>query len=94
MMKIPNELTRAGNRCENVHRPCGEKIPGALNGYIYQLETQAVRPQEHFTPRIIPIHHDASIPLEDSQTTNKVKAIIQISAVSGCQIQPQQIIIS
>ena len=44
----------------------GGKIPGALNGYIYQVETQAVRPAEHFTPRIIPTHPDASIPLEDT----------------------------
>lgn len=44
----------------------GEKISGAPNGYIYQVETEATRPAEDFTPRIIPVHHDASIPLEES----------------------------
>ena len=44
----------------------GEKMLGAPNGYIYHVEIEAVRPAEHFTPRIIPMNPDASIPLEDS----------------------------
>ncbi len=43
-----------------------EKLPGAVNGYIYHGEAPATRPAEHYTLRIIPAHPAAAIPLEDS----------------------------
>jgi starch phosphorylase len=51
-----------------VHIPMvrGERIPGALNGYIYRCQTLATRPAEHFTPRVIPTHLAASVPLEEA----------------------------
>jgi starch phosphorylase len=44
----------------------GEEIPGMLNGYIFQVAIEAVRPAEHFTPRILPVYHGVSTPLEES----------------------------
>ena len=44
----------------------GELLPGAVNAYTYRGEAPATRPAEHYTPRIIPAHPAASVPLEDS----------------------------
>jgi glycogen phosphorylase len=43
----------------------GEAIPGAVNGYVYLADCPATRPANHFTPRIVPFHPDALIPLEE-----------------------------
>lgn len=50
--------------CEPLAR--GEPLPGAVNGYLYQGSVPATRPADHFTPRIIPAHPAAQVPLEDS----------------------------
>ena len=42
----------------------GDKISGAINSYLYQTIVSASRPAVHFTPRIIPYHPEALIPLE------------------------------
>jgi starch phosphorylase len=42
-----------------------EAIPGAVNGFIYTAECSASRPADHYTPRIVPFHPDALIPLEE-----------------------------
>ncbi len=34
--------------------------------YIYEAKVPATRPSEHYTPRIVPYHPDAFIPLEES----------------------------
>jgi starch phosphorylase len=49
-----------------VHEPMvrGEPLSGAVNGYLYGGSVPATRPAEHFTPRIIPIHPAARVPLE------------------------------
>jgi starch phosphorylase len=44
----------------------GNKLPGAVNGYLYKGSVPATRPAEHFTARIIPAHPAAYIPLEAS----------------------------
>jgi starch phosphorylase len=44
----------------------GERLLGALNGYVFRGEAPTERPVEHFTPRIMPAHPAASIPLEES----------------------------
>ncbi|HEU4683440.1 MAG TPA: alpha-glucan family phosphorylase [Nitrospira sp.] len=41
-------------------------IPGAGNGYLYVGEATSARPAHHFTPRIVPFHPDAIVPLENS----------------------------
>lgn len=43
-----------------------ETIPGGPGWYRYQGRVPATRPAGHFTPRIIPTHREAQIPLEDS----------------------------
>ena len=42
-----------------------EAIPGAVNGYVYVADCPLTRPVHHFTPRIVPFHPDALIPLEE-----------------------------
>ncbi|MBI4286773.1 MAG: alpha-glucan family phosphorylase [Chloroflexi bacterium] len=45
----------------------GERISGALNAYVYRGEAPANRPLEHFTPRLVPAHPAANVPLEATQ---------------------------
>jgi len=42
---------------------CGE-IAGAINGYIYRAEVSAQRPAGYYTPRIVPGHVAAAVPME------------------------------
>jgi glycogen phosphorylase len=44
----------------------GEPLPGAITGTLYGGSVPATRPAEHFTPRIIPVHPAACVPLEAS----------------------------
>ncbi|NPA95226.1 MAG: glycosyltransferase family 1 protein [Thermodesulfobacteria bacterium] len=44
-----------------------EPLKGAINGYLYQTEIVTDRPFSHYTPRIIPRHPEARIPLENSR---------------------------
>ena len=58
--------------------PLGDKEPirvamsaesealGASRGHLYAARVQSMRPAEHFTPRIIPYHPEAFIPMEES----------------------------
>jgi glycogen phosphorylase len=50
--------------CEPMVR--GEPLPGAIDGYLYRGSVPATRPADHFTPRIIPVHPGARVPLEAS----------------------------
>ncbi len=43
------------------------QLVGAMNGYVYKTQVPATRPVEEYTPRIIPRHPDATIPLEAPQ---------------------------
>ena len=45
----------------------GARLTGAVNGYLYTADAPAQRPAEDYTPRIIPHHPDAHVPLEASQ---------------------------
>jgi starch phosphorylase len=42
------------------------EAPGAGRGHLYSARASSSRPAEHFTPRIIPYHPDAFIPMEES----------------------------
>ena len=44
----------------------GEEIAGVSNGFMYRCKIKSGRPATHFTPRAIPVHSAASIPLEDA----------------------------
>ncbi len=41
-----------------------EAVTGAVNGWFYQASVKKDRPADHYTPRIIPRHADALVPLE------------------------------
>ena len=55
-------------------RPCAcpcsakERMHGVVNGHIYRAAVSAQRPAEHFTPRIVPYHPDAFVPMETTRT--------------------------
>jgi len=42
----------------------GESLPGAVHGFLYHGSVPASRPAEHFTPRLVPWHPAARVPLE------------------------------
>ena len=44
----------------------GERLPDA-NGYVYSARVPAERPAADYTPRIIPHHPEAAVPLEAAQ---------------------------
>jgi starch phosphorylase len=39
--------------------------PGSAHGYCYTAKAPADRPIQHYTPRVLPHHPDAFVPLED-----------------------------
>jgi hypothetical protein len=43
----------------------GRPIEGAINAYFFEAETSGARPADLYTPRIIPYHPEAQVPLED-----------------------------
>ncbi|MEQ9409546.1 MAG: alpha-glucan family phosphorylase [Fuerstiella sp.] len=43
---------------------CGGAIPGAINGFVFRTTVPGDRPAADFTPRIVPNHPDAFVPLE------------------------------
>ena len=45
-----------------------EPIPGDVGAYVYQASVAADRPADHFTPRVVPHHGQAFVPLEASQS--------------------------
>ena len=55
---------------ENVHQAVVqpmtpvEPISGQANAFIYHATVQTTRPAAHFTPRVVPFHPDARVPIE------------------------------
>jgi len=43
----------------------GDEIAGAINGYAYRTTVSTSRPPAQFTPRVIPAHPAAGVPLEE-----------------------------
>jgi starch phosphorylase len=43
------------------------RMHGVVNGYIYRAAVPAQRQAEHYTPRIVPHHPDAFIPMESTR---------------------------
>jgi starch phosphorylase len=48
--------------CQSLER--GALLAGTVNSYVYQCIVPASRPVSDYTPRIIPAHEEASVPLE------------------------------
>jgi starch phosphorylase len=46
----------------------GDKLPGMKNGYMYCASIPANRPVQDYTPRIVPFHQEAIIPIEESHS--------------------------
>ena len=42
-------------------------IAGVVNGYVFRAECPATRPAEHYTPRIVPFHPEATVPVEAAE---------------------------
>jgi starch phosphorylase len=43
----------------------GDPLPGMKNGYMYSATLPADRPAQDYTPRIVPFHPEALIPIEE-----------------------------
>ena len=41
-------------------------IPGSINGFLYAGDAPKTHPAEYYTPRVVPSHPDARIPLEEN----------------------------
>ena len=41
-----------------------EPIAGLVNAFIYRTTVETVRPAWNFTPRVVPFHPDARLPIE------------------------------
>ena len=46
-----------------------DELVGALNGHVYRCRVPGDRPAEHYTPRAVPHHDDALVPMEARQIT-------------------------
>jgi len=55
----------AGSEYINMQRK--EPLAGAVNGYVFQATFPAARPASDYTPRIIPHHPEAMVPIEANQ---------------------------
>jgi starch phosphorylase len=46
---------------------CLHPLIGASGGYVYGATVAAIRPHTDYTPRVVPRHDDAKVPLEDAR---------------------------
>ncbi len=44
----------------------GEAAGGAANSFVYRCQVRSDRPAAHFTPRAVPAHEGAAVPMEDA----------------------------
>jgi len=51
--------------CEPMTR--SEPLIGSVNGYLFTARIHANRPASDYTPRVIPYHPQAAVPLEAAQ---------------------------
>jgi starch phosphorylase len=56
-----------GNCGPEIHVMEVAEAAGATNGYLYRARIPALRPAEHYTPRIIPYFDGVAVPLEAGQ---------------------------
>ncbi len=63
------ELYADGEEASSRRIPMQRKaaLPGLVNAHLYHGTATAARPVGHYTPRIVPFHPDAAVPLEASQ---------------------------
>jgi starch phosphorylase len=58
------EPAASGDGPERVAMAQTRPLPGAVQGFLYAATVATERPAEHFTPRIVPFHEEAAVPLE------------------------------
>ena len=59
------ELLEAGKEPERIIMDRSKQLSGTVNGYLYTASVTTRRPVDNYTPRVIPYHPDAVVPLED-----------------------------
>jgi len=70
--EIPPEAVRVelyanpeGQEAPFVQQMAGaEPVPTAANAHVYRASVETTRPGWHFTPRVVPFHSEARIPIE------------------------------
>ena len=55
-------MTESPSICESLQR--ADALPGTTNGFLYAAKVHTTRPPAHLTPRVVPFHEDAIVPLE------------------------------
>ncbi len=60
------ESLEAGGKPERIVMSREKQFSGTVNGYLYKATILTTRPADDYTPRIIPYHPDAMVPLEDN----------------------------
>ena len=60
------EPARLGGEPERIILHRAERLAGSANAYIYKAQVTTTRPATDYTPRIIPHHPRAMVPLEDN----------------------------
>lgn len=56
-----------GTEPERVRMERGEAAAGSVNGWIYEATINGQRPADDYTPRVVPYHAEAHVPLEAVQ---------------------------
>ena len=56
-----------GAEPERVRMERGEAAAGSVNGWIYEAMINDQRPADDYTPRLVPYHPEAHVPLEAVQ---------------------------
>jgi starch phosphorylase len=56
---------RGGAAPERNAMQCRERLLGSVNGFLYTLRIPAIRPAADYTPRVVPDHPGAAVPLEE-----------------------------
>ncbi len=60
------EPLEAGTEPERIVMSREKPLPGTVNGYLYTAAVSTSRSADDYTPRIIPYHQDARVPLENN----------------------------
>ena len=62
---LPEEETDTEGRPERIEMEQLGPLAGAVNGFIFGAKVAATRAAEDYTPRIVPYHPEAFVPIEE-----------------------------
>jgi len=60
------EAIEEGKEPERIVMSRGKQFTGTVNGYLYTATIATPRQESDYTPRVIPYHQDAMVPLENN----------------------------